>query len=206
MSEEKKKTIKRKAEKPTPPKKTVRKKAAPKTEKAIETVAAQPPAEAVESKPVEITEKPPVVHHVHHAARPKKIKPAGLKGFYGTGRRKSATARAWITAGSGNVSVNNFPAEQYFCRREVLLQDYNQPFALTGTERKYDVKSFVKGGGVAAQADALRMAIARAMVIADPALKQILRSKDMLKRDPREKERKKYGLKRARRAFQFTKR
>ncbi|HTY12916.1 MAG TPA: 30S ribosomal protein S9 [Candidatus Omnitrophota bacterium] len=126
--------------------------------------------------------------------------------FYGTGRRKSATARVWLHSGTGKIEVNRQPAEQYFCGRQHLIKIYHQPYVLTGTEGKYDVMAIVNGGGVPSQADALRMAIGRALSLADSSLRPTLRVKGMLTRDPREKERKKYGLKRARRAFQYTKR
>ena len=86
------------------------------------------------------------------------------------------------------------------------MREFNQPFALTGNANKFDVTALMSGGGVVAQADALRMGISRALLESDPGLRKVLRTNDMLKRDPREKERKKYGLKRARRAFQYTKR
>lgn len=142
---------------------------------------------------------------MHHAPKPKVKKHVAAR-FYGTGRRKTAIARVWLSAGSGKISLNDKTAEEYFCNRPKLLKEYKQPFVITDSMGKYDLIGYFNGGGVAAQSDALKMAIARALVVADPNLRKVLRVNDMLKRDPREKERKKYGLKRARRAFQFTKR
>jgi len=144
---------------------------------------------------------PKPVHH--HAPKPKLKK---VTRFYGTGRRKNATAQVWLSIGSGSILVNKRPADEYFCRRPGLMREFNQPFALTGNANKFDVTALMSGGGVVAQADALRMGISRALLESDPGLRKVLRTNDMLKRDPREKERKKYGLKRARRAFQYSKR
>ena len=195
MSEEKKKT----AHKKPAPKKIVKKKAAP----APEPVAAEVPAAKVK---LEVPVPAPVHHAVaHHAPKPKVKKHVAAR-FYGTGRRKTAVARVWLSSGSGKVTLNDKTAEEYFCNRPKLLKEYKQPFVITDNMGKYDLICYFKGGGVAAQSDALKMAIARALVVADPNLRKVLRVNDMLRRDPREKERKKYGLKRARRAFQFTKR
>ena len=200
MSEEKKKT----AHKKPAPKKTVKKKAAP----APETVAAEAQKPEIKHEapaPAPVHHAP--VHHapVHHAPKPKVKKHVAAR-FYGTGRRKTSVARIWLSAGSGKITLNDKTAEEYFCNRPKLLKEYKQPFVITDTVGKYDLIGYFNGGGVAAQSDALKMAIARALVVADPNLRKVLRVNDMLKRDPREKERKKYGLKRARRAFQFSKR
>jgi small subunit ribosomal protein S9 len=194
MSEEKKKAAHKKA----PPKKVVKK-------KTVEKAAPIPEAAKPEIKeaPAPVVHEKPAPHHHAPKAKAKKPKPSN---FYGTGRRKTSIARAWISPGSGKVILNDKPAEVYFCNRPVLMKAFNQPLVLTENTGKYDVVAYFNGGGIAAQADALKMAIARALVVADPNLRKLLRVNDMLKRDPREKERKKYGLKRARRAFQYTKR
>ncbi|MBE3587474.1 MAG: 30S ribosomal protein S9 [Thermoanaerobacteraceae bacterium] len=125
--------------------------------------------------------------------------------FYGTGRRKNAVARVYLVPGEGRMLINNRPVEAYFGRKilEVLVR---QPLELTGTEGRFDVQARVHGGGVSGQAGALRMGIARALVQADPNLRPALKKAGFLTRDPRMKERRKYGLKKARRAPQYSKR
>ncbi|NQU17360.1 MAG: 30S ribosomal protein S9 [Candidatus Saganbacteria bacterium] len=125
--------------------------------------------------------------------------------FYGTGRRKTATAKVWLTPGSGKRTVNGKDAKVYFCKRAVLLAGFEVPFN-TVDAPPLDLRAEVFGGGVPAQSDAIRMGVARALVEFDSKYRKLLRSKDLLMRDPREKERKKAGLKRARKAFQYTKR
>ncbi len=127
------------------------------------------------------------------------------KFFYGTGRRKTAIAKVWLVAGDGKRTVNGKDAKVYFCNRPVLLAQFETPFAAVSATA-FDLEAEVFGGGVPAQADAIRMGAARALVAYDAKNRKILRSLDLLKRDPREKERKKAGLKRARKAFQYTKR
>ncbi len=215
MAEEKKKIVKKKVapEKAESAKKVVKKKAPGKIE-VLPTIIVTAETPEVKEAPVTVEAPKPhpvVPHHAehHHHVEKKKVKKPAEKGiakFYATGRRKSATARVWISPGSGKVEVNRKPAEEYFCGRQHLLKIYHQPYVLTNTVGKYDATAIVNGGGVPSQADALRMAIGRALAIADCSLHTILRVKGMLTRDPREKERKKYGLKRARRAFQFSKR
>lgn len=125
--------------------------------------------------------------------------------FYGTGRRKHAIARVYLVPGEGNVVVNNKKLDQYFGRKtlEMLVL---QPMEMTGVTGRFDVMCKVKGGGVSGQAGAVRHGIARALVQADPNLRPVLKRAGFLTRDPRMKERKKYGLKKARRAPQFSKR
>lgn len=126
--------------------------------------------------------------------------------FYATGRRKEAVARVWlIPGGSGNVVINETPIVQYLHRRS-LIQHALEPFIVTQTLGIFDVKATIKGGGLTGQAGALRHGITKALVAYDPSLRQILRKAGLLTRDPRVKERKKYGRKRARRGFQFRKR
>lgn len=125
--------------------------------------------------------------------------------FYGTGRRKTAIAKVWLTPGSGKRLVNGKEASVYFCNRIVLLKGFEVPFTAVEAP-SFDLNAEVFGGGVPAQSDAIRMGVARALCAFDSKYRKVLRSLDLLKRDPREKERKKAGLKRARKAFQFTKR
>lgn len=122
-----------------------------------------------------------------------------------TGRRKNAIARVRLKEGKGEIVVNNKKGLEYF-KREVLMQYVNQPFEVTDSVGKYDVRVRVNGGGLAGQAGALRLGIARALVKADEELRKILRSHGLLTRDPRMVERKKYGQKKARKRFQFSKR
>jgi len=125
--------------------------------------------------------------------------------FYGTGRRKNAIARVYLTPGEGKIIVNGREKNEYFQRKtlEVLV---GQPLQITGTEGRFDVNVKVKGGGVSGQAGAIKLGIARALVQADPNLRPTLKKAGFLTRDPRMKERRKYGLKKARKAPQFSKR
>jgi small subunit ribosomal protein S9 len=125
--------------------------------------------------------------------------------FYATGRRKTAIARTWIKPGSGEIVINNRPVEEYF-PIETIRTDMIQPFKITNTFGSYDVKATVVGGGVAGQADAVRHGITRALVIVNPDFRLTLKRAGFIKRDPRVKERKKYGQKGARARFQFSKR
>ena len=122
-----------------------------------------------------------------------------------TGRRKKSVARVRLVPGNGNVVVNNREIENFF-GLETLRVIVNQPLVLTGTKDKFDVLVNVHGGGFTGQAGAIRHGIARALVKSDEALKPELKKAGFLTRDPRMKERKKYGLKKARRAPQFSKR
>lgn len=128
-----------------------------------------------------------------------------LQEFSARGGRKEATARVWLRPGSGAFEVNGRDVAGYF-KRETLLTQVLQPLQLTGTLGKFDILARVKGGGLSGQAGAVRLAIARALVLYDPSLRKPLKKAGMLTRDPREKERKKYGLVKARKAFQFSKR
>ena len=125
--------------------------------------------------------------------------------YMGTGRRKKSVARVRLVPGNGQVIVNKRDAENYF-GLETLRVIVNQPLVLTGTKDKFDVLVNVHGGGFTGQAGAIRHGIARALVKADEALKPELKKAGFLTRDPRMTERKKYGLKKARRAPQFSKR
>ena len=125
--------------------------------------------------------------------------------FYGTGRRKSSVARVRLLPGSGNVTINGRTMDEYF-GLETLRMLVRQPMELTGTMGKYDVIVNVVGGGVSGQAGAIRHGITRALIESDETLKTVLKKAGFVTRDPRMKERKKYGLKAARRAPQFSKR
>ncbi len=125
--------------------------------------------------------------------------------FYGTGRRKKSIARVYMTPGKGNITVNNRPLDEYF-GLETLKVIVKQPLVATETEGKYDVKVNVKGGGTTGQAGAIRHGVARALLKVDNDFRATLKKEGFLTRDPRMKERKKYGLKSARRAPQFSKR
>lgn len=125
--------------------------------------------------------------------------------FYGTGRRKKSVARVRLYAGTGNITVNGRDVDDYF-GLETLKLIINQPFGVTSTEGKFDVVCTAKGGGISGQAGAIRHGIARALLQADETYRPALKKAGFLTRDPRMKERKKYGLKAARRAPQFSKR
>lgn len=126
--------------------------------------------------------------------------------FYALGRRKSSTARVRLQSGKGTITVNDKPANEYFADSKYLLSELNQPFVALQQENKYDITVRVTGGGHAGQVDAIRLGIAKALAIMNEDLKSTLKRADLLGRDPREKERKKFGLKGARKQRQFTKR
>ena len=125
--------------------------------------------------------------------------------FYGTGRRKSSVARVRVFPGTGKITINKRDIDEYF-GLETLKLIVNQPFGVTGTEGKYDIVCLVNGGGFSGQAGAIRHGLARALCLADESFRAPLKKAGFLTRDPRMKERKKYGLKAARRAPQFSKR
>jgi small subunit ribosomal protein S9 len=125
--------------------------------------------------------------------------------YVAVGRRKESVAKVRLFAGKGNIVVNKRPCEKYFLREtdRIIVK---QPLALTDSINKYDIVANIKGGGLTGQAGALRHGISRALVLAEPELKDSLRKQGFLTRDPRAKERKKYGQKGARKRFQWTKR
>lgn len=125
--------------------------------------------------------------------------------YYGTGRRKSSVARVYLVPGSGKITVNKRDIEEYFCL-ETLKLIIRQPLEVTGTTGKFDISINVCGGGTTGQAGAIRHGISRALLEADSDFRPALKKAGFLTRDPRMKERKKYGLKAARRAPQFSKR
>ena len=124
--------------------------------------------------------------------------------YYGTGRRKSSVARVYVTSGKGKIIVNGHDVNEYMPYQTLVL-DLRQPLTITGTEGKYDVTAEVRGGGFTGQAGAIRLGIARALLEAG-CDRSALKVAGMLTRDSRKKERKKYGLKAARKAPQFSKR
>lgn len=125
--------------------------------------------------------------------------------FYATGKRKKAVARVWITPGSGKVQVNKMSADDYF-GGTFQVQKLDKPFVVTETAEQYDVMATLTGGGKSAQVDALAHGISRALLEVDAELRIPLKRSGLLTRDPRNKERKKYGQKGARAKFQFSKR
>jgi small subunit ribosomal protein S9 len=125
--------------------------------------------------------------------------------YQGTGRRKTAIARVRIIPGGGQITVNGRQAEQYFVK-PTLLMVLRQPLDITDTAGRFDVIALVEGGGISGQAGAVRHGLARALLKAEPGLRPSLKKAGYLTRDPRMKERRKYGLKKARKAPQFSKR
>ncbi len=125
--------------------------------------------------------------------------------YYGTGRRKTSTARVFLRPGTGQIVVNRRPVEQAFTTA-TLLTTVKQPLLVTETADKFDVLATAEGGGISGQAGALRLGIARALVQYNQELRPQLKKAGLLTRDPRVKERKKYGLAGARKRFQFSKR
>ncbi|MBU0671556.1 MAG: 30S ribosomal protein S9 [Candidatus Margulisbacteria bacterium] len=202
MAENKKsKTTKKKS---TKPKKT--------TKKATAKEAAPKVAEIKITETEEVREQPAVVAAPETVseetvvAKPKKVPlPKGQK-YYGTGRRKEAIAKVWLKAGSGNFVVNGKGLMEYFCGRKLLEYQVLRPLRVTNTLANYDVFVRAYGGGIPGQAGAVSMGIARALLEVSPDFRVKLKREGLLRRDPRMKERKKYGLKRARKAFQYTKR
>ncbi len=125
---------------------------------------------------------------------------------YGLGRRKSATARARLIKGKGNVTINDKSAADYLSGNKTMLAEITDPLALVGKQQDFDVTIRVSGGGLAGQVDAIKMAIAKAITVGAPDLRSTLKKAELLRRDPREKERKKYGLRSARKREQYSKR
>ena len=125
--------------------------------------------------------------------------------FYALGRRKSSTARVRLQGGKGNIVINGKTADEYFSSSEYLLSELKKPFNVIGKDQ-YDVSVVVSGGGFTGQVDAIKLGIAKSLAIMNDDLKGTLKRADLLGRDSREKERKKFGLKKARKQRQFTKR
>ncbi|MCA9342221.1 30S ribosomal protein S9 [Candidatus Saccharibacteria bacterium] len=125
---------------------------------------------------------------------------------YCLGRRKSATARARLTKGKGEVTINGKSASDYLSGNKTLLAEVTDPLALVGKQQEFDVSILVSGGGLSGQVDAIKMAIAKAITVGAPDLRSPLKKAELLRRDSREKERKKYGLRSARKREQYSKR
>ena len=204
---EKKKTTKAK-KKITTKKKTISKKKEVKKKPSF--------AKATEGKPDAVVEDGMVSKFEVQAAvpppkpkpvsKPKKAKaPQGPK-YYGTGRRKEATAKVWLVPGKGSITVNGKDFSQYFCGRKILEFTVQRPLVVSNVRQSYDVIAEAFGGGNPGQAGAVSLGIARALLEVSPDFRVKLKREGLLRRDPRMKERKKYGLKGARRAFQYTKR
>ncbi len=125
---------------------------------------------------------------------------------YGLGRRKSATARVRLYKGKGTVTINDKPAAEYLDQNKTHLAEITDPLALVNKQKEFDITVRVQGGGIAGQVDAIKLAIAKAITTAHADLRPTLKKAELLKRDPREKERKKYGLRSARKREQYSKR
>ncbi|HEY5442317.1 MAG TPA: 30S ribosomal protein S9 [Candidatus Saccharimonadales bacterium] len=126
--------------------------------------------------------------------------------FYAIGRRKSATARVRLKSGKGAIVINGKPADEYFAASKYLLAKLQEPFATVDHVNKFDVSAVVSGGGQEGQTEAIRLGISKALTVMNEELKSTLKRANLLSRDAREKERKKFGLKGARKQRQFTKR
>lgn len=126
--------------------------------------------------------------------------------FYGLGRRKAATARARLMGGKGNITINGKSADEYFDGNKALVAEITDPLAAIGKQDAFDVTIVVSGGGMSGQVDACKLAIAKSISEMDESLRGTLKKAGLLKRDPREKERKKYGLRSARKREQYSKR
>lgn len=125
---------------------------------------------------------------------------------YGLGRRKSATARARLTAGKGAITINGKTADEYLSGNKTLLAEITDPLATVNKQKEFDVSVLVRGGGLSGQVDAIKQAIAKAITAGVADLRTPLKKAGFMKRDPREKERKKYGLRSARKREQYSKR
>ncbi len=192
------------AENKTTAAKTTTKKAAPK--KDVEVVKkAAPKAKTVKMEDLKEAVAEVSVTVSAEPKAPKVKAKDGLGRFYSTGKRKDACARVWLKSGTGKIIVNGKELETYFVR-PVLRMIINQPFAVTNRVGQYDVMCTVSGGGLSGQAGALRHGISRCLNDFEPDLHSALKQAGFLTRDPRAVERKKYGMAKARKRFQFSKR
>jgi small subunit ribosomal protein S9 len=144
------------------------------------------------------------VEKVVHKPKAQKLRPEALS--FGTGRRKTAIAKVKLFSGSGEISINRTPLSQYVSGRQLLLIQVNKPLKVVDVVGRYDVLVKASGGGIASQAGAVSLGIARALIRLNPELKPKLKAEGLLTRDSRMKERKKYGRKKARKRFQYSKR
>ena len=131
---------------------------------------------------------------------------ADKKYVYGLGRRKASTATVRLYKGKGEITINGKPALDYLSGNKTYLAEITDPLAIAEKQKEYDITILAKGGGLAGQVDAIKLAISKALVLEAPDLRPMLKKAGMMKRDPREKERKKYGLRSARKKEQFSKR
>lgn len=131
---------------------------------------------------------------------------ADAKYLYGLGRRKTATARARLLKGTGAITINGKTATEYLDGNKTLLAEITDPLALVGKQKDFDVSVMVKGGGTSGQVDAIKLAIAKAITVGFTDLRGTLKKAELLRRDPREVERKSYGLRKARKREQYSKR
>ena len=193
------------------------KKPAPKVKKepkkimtAVKQEIKQKKAPKIEAAPKVEQPKPEVHEKAHHIeerkAAPEKKKPAKTVQYHGTGGRKTSGARVWISEGSGKYLINGRTLENYTCGRQLLLKKAVEPLVATNTVGKYDIYADAYGGGVCSQIGAVRQGVSVALTHANPEYRPVLRKTGLLTRDPRVKERKKYGQKRARKRFQYSKR
>jgi len=147
----------------------------------------------------------PATEHASEETKPAAPKIAHGKNFYALGRRKTSVAQALISSGNGTITINQLPIEAYFQTFD-LQQIVTQPLRAIGVDKQLDIRGKIHGGGIHSQAESLRHAIARGLILMNPESRRTLKKLGYLTRDPRVKERKKPGLKRARRAPQFSKR
>jgi len=142
---------------------------------------------------------------INTEAKKEKIKLDFKESKYATGRRKKSIARVWVKKGSGNIHVNGKKINEYFHKMNLQIA-IRRPLAIAKRENEYDVKSTVKGGGLTGQAGAIILGLSRALVLFEPDLKSTLKKEKLTTRDSRAVERKKYGRRKARRSYQFSKR
>jgi len=142
---------------------------------------------------------------INTETKKQKIKLDFKESKYATGRRKKSIARVWVKKGSGNIHVNGKKVNEYFHKINLQIA-IRRPLAISKRENEYDVKSSVKGGGLTGQAGAIILGLSRALILFEPDLKSILKKEKLTTRDSRAVERKKYGRRKARRSFQFSKR
>ncbi|MBR4315781.1 MAG: 30S ribosomal protein S9 [Alphaproteobacteria bacterium] len=206
MVEKVEKVAEKEVAKKAPAKKTTAKKTTAKTEVKVETVK-KTRATKTEAKPATLADAGLKVAKTETKPAPKKEKPVkDAQGrVYATGKRKTSIARVWIKAGKGSITVNGKDYESYF-RRPILQMVINQPFGITKREGAYDVVATIIGGGLSGQAGALKHGISKALALAEPELRSVIKQAGFLTRDSRVVERKHYGHKKARRSFQFSKR
>jgi small subunit ribosomal protein S9 len=209
------------------------KKAAPKVKKEVKKVLPEKKAvkaeapEVQETKTKKVHEEAPKIEqpkHVHahaesshvektpatiieeHKAAPIKKKPARVVQYHGTGGRKTSGARVWISQGTGKYNINGKPLDIYICKRHLLSKMAMEPFVATNTIGKFDVYANAIGGGICSQVGAVRQGLSEALIQFNPEFRSTLKKLGLLTRDPRMKERKKFGQKRARKRFQYSKR